>query len=224
MDIHRNRLAVRNADWKPAGTGIILPNNKFPIDEDKIGPDIDTNTLVDTHTRRRNQRAKIYEQMYRKCCQRIRYSNDVLYTKECVFKVPEVQLWGGLPRYQLNGVLAYIMLRLKQKDIDVRFLPPDSLLINWRRAVSGDAAMKRDDDNIVRYELDEINTQVPKQLDHIASNHERLIHNPCKGDCCTGPDANRPRRVNKKELRELERRKQQMEIDRLIKQKEGIRR
>ncbi len=219
-----NRLIVNHqTDWKPAGTGIILPNNKDPI-SDKMAPDINTSALLDTHTKRRNQRAKIYERVYRKCCQRIRHTNDILYAKECIFNVPEVQLWGGIPRYQVNAVLGYIMLRLKQKGFEVRLFPPNGILINWAKVVSGDTADKAESSFTLRYQLDEVNTAVPK-LDHVASVQERMIHEGCQGDCCNDP--NRPPKViNRKQQLELERRKQQIEIDRLIERKDkgGIRR
>lgn len=211
-DLTRNRLRVNSTDWKPAGTGIVIDNpNRDPI-TNKMAPDISTNDLLDTHTKRRNQRVKVYERVYRKCCQRIRHANDILYAKECIFKVPELELWGGTPLYQVNAVIGYIMLRLKQKGFDVRYLPPDSVMIDWKKAVNGDVAFKSD---VIRYELDELNTSVPK-LDHVATIRERLIHEGCKGECCSNDPNKPPKLVNKKQQLELERRKQQLEIDRVI--------
>lgn len=218
MDLTRNRLVVKPTDWKPAGTGIIV--NKDTV-IDKIAPDINTSDLLDSHIRRRNQRAKICERVYRKCCQRIRHANDVLYAKECLYKVPPVQLWGGVPTYQVPVVVGYIMIRLKQKGFDVRYLPPDGVQISWKKAVSGDTFTKFD--TTVKYELDEIASAGPK-LSHLATAQERMLHEGCKGECCGG-DLGRPQRVvNKKQLLELERRKQQLEIDRLIQQKDRSRR
>ena len=194
----------------------------FPID-DKMGDDINTSDLVDSHTRRKNQRAKIYERVYRKCCQRIRYTNDVLYAKECMYKVPEVQLWGGIPNYQVNAVLSYMMLRLKQKGFDVKYVPTDSIYISWERVVAGDSKVAVES-NIIRYELDEVQTTVPKQLDYVATPRERLMHEGCNRDCCVGPNANQPRKLSRKDQLEMERKKQQIEIDKVIKEKEMRRR
>ena len=119
-----------------------------------------TSDLIDTHTRRRNQRAKVYEKVYPKCCQRIRHANDILYAKECTFNVPTLELWGGTPLYQVNAVIGDIMIRLKQKGFDVRYLPPDGSFINWKKAVTGDNRK----DNVIRYELDELNKQPTPKL------------------------------------------------------------
>lgn len=200
-----------------------LREEAFPID-DKLGPDLDTTDLISAHNKRRQQRAIVYERIYRKCCHRIRYANDVQYVKECYFKVPEVQLWGGVPRYQVNAVLAYIMIRLKQKGIDVHLQPPDGLMINWSRLVSGDEAglayqsvVEKPPPREIRYELDEVNT---KPLEQVATPSERLMHRGCKGECCTHPDVMKPQRVSRRKVKEMERQRQQEEIDRLIAQRD----
>lgn len=202
-----------------------LRDEAYPI-EDKLGEDIDTTELITAHNRRREQRAKVYERIYRKCCHRIRYANDVQYVRECYFQVPEVQLWGGVPRYQINAVIAYIMIRLKQKGFDVRFHPPDGVMINWSRLVAGDSAAlsfapsENKGERVIRYELDEELSKA-KPLDQVATPAERLVHRGCKGDCCTNPDVMKPKRVSRRKQIELERRRQQDEIDRLIAQRDG---
>jgi hypothetical protein len=199
--------------------------SEYPID-DPLGDDIDTTDLINAHNKRRQQRALVYERIYRKCCHRIRYANDVQYVSECYFKVPEVQLWGGVPRYQINAVIAYIMIRLKQKGLDVRFQPPDGVMINWSRLVAGDQAglayqdlEKKSEGRVIRYELDEDTTKA-KPLDQVATPAERLVHRGCKGNCCTSADVMKPKRISRRKIVELERRQQQDEIDRLIAQRD----
>ena len=218
----RRLTAINPRDRFRQIAGNRLREEAYPID-DKLGADIDTSDLITAHNRRREQRVKVYERIYRKCCHRIRYANDVQYVCECYFKVPEVQLWGGVPRYQINAVVAYMMIRLKQKGFDVRYHPPGGLMINWTRLVAGDQAglvyqdMKKE--RVIRYELDEDTTKADP-LDQVATPAERLLHRGCKGDCCTQPDAMKPKRVARHKRLELERRKQQDEIDRLIAQRE----
>jgi len=218
----RRLTALNSRDRFRQIAGNRLREEGYPID-DKLGEDIDTTDLITAHNRRREQRARVYERIYRKCCHRIRYANNVQYVRECYFKVPEVQLWDGVPRYQVNAVIAYIMIRLKQKGFDVRFQPPDGVMINWTRLVAGDQAglVYKDlqKERVIRYELDEDTTNA-KPLDQVATPAERLIHRGCKGDCCTQPDALKAKRVSRRKLLELERRKQQDEIDRLIAQRE----
>lgn len=222
-------MTVRDArERRRQIAGDRLREEAFPID-DKLGPDIDTTDLISAHSRRRQQRAIIYERIYRKCCHRIRYANDVQYVRECYFKVPEVQLWGGVPRYQVNAVLAYIMIRLKQKGFDVRLSPPDGLMINWSRLVAGDqagwsyssmSAAEEKPPREIRYELDEVNT-VAKPLDQMATASERLLHRGCKGDCCTQPGSvMKPKKASRRKIKEMERQRQQEEIDRLIAQRD----
>lgn len=186
----------------------------YPIDN-AIGEDINVGSLVGAHSKRREQRQQIYEMVYRKCCHRIRYANDVQYVKECIFRVPEVQLWNGVPRYQTNAVISYIMIRLKQKGFDVKFQRPDGVLVNWQRLVSGEKSVPASEQTEIRFKLDEEATTV-KPLDQMATPAERLVHDSCKGDCCTKPDPMRPDAVSKAAQKEMERRRQQEEIDRLI--------
>lgn len=198
--------------WSPAANGLIAPRKRPP--HDNLPPDIDTSDLIDSHAKRKNERAKVYEKVYRKCCQRIRYSNDTLLKKECMFQVPEVQLWDGIPRYQVNAVIGYIMIRLNQKGFKTRYLPPRGILISWKKVVSGD----REYDKVVRYELDEINTKIPSKAE-VETIKDRLLHEECKGACCADGTNNQPK-MSKKQILEMERRKQQVEIERLIERRD----
>lgn len=207
--------------------------NNFPVDN-KIGDDIDVNELVGAHNKRKQQRTQICEMVYRKCCNRIRYAKEVQYVKECYFKVPEVQLWGGVPSYNLNQVVGYIMIRLKDKGFDVKFIPPDGVLINWGRIVNRNAKPTtviqsnsffeeglpavEAPEKVIRYELDEIDTRPRKPRGEDATPVDRLIHKGCTGDCCTRDPVRRDRaeRVTRHAREEMSRRRQQDDIEALI--------
>ncbi len=189
----------------------------YPVDN-TIGEDLDISTLVGTHNKRKEQRQQIYEMVYRKCCHRIRYANDVQYVKECYFRVPEVQLWNGIPKYETKAVIIYIMIKLKQKGLDVKYQPPDGVLVNWQRAVTKESSIK---DREIRFTVDEINTAT-KPHDHIATAAERLAHQPCNKDCCMNGVGPRHRdNVSRERKLEMERQRQQDEIDLLIKNRDG---
>jgi hypothetical protein len=193
----------------------------FPID-DKMGDDIDVRELIETHNYRRQRREQVCERIYRKCCNRIRYAKEVQYVRECYFRVPEVQLWGGVPLYQMNQVISYCMIRLKQKGFDVRFQPPDGILINWERAVTGATKLPPPtEEKVVRYQLDEVTTKAPTTLDHAATPAERLLHKGCTKECCVKEDPTRPQRVSRRARAEQERQQQQAEIDRIIQSRGG---
>lgn len=191
----------------------------FPVDN-AIGDDINVGELVGAHHRRKEQRQQIYEMVYRKCCHRIRYANDVQYVKECFFRVPEVQLWNGIPRYEINSVLSYIMIKLKQKGFDVKYQRPDGVLVNWSRMVANKSLASISSEKEIRFQVDEIGTAV-KPLDQIATAAQRLAHLPCKNDCCTKPDPRRGDQLSREARLEIERKRQQEEIDRLISRRDG---
>lgn len=190
----------------------------FPVDN-VMGEDINVGELLHTHNKRKEQRQQIYELVYRKCCHRIRYANDVQYVKECYFRVPEVQLWNGIPRYEINTVVAYIMIKLKQKGFDVKYRPPDGILVNWSRLVAQSSGVMPTEKE-VRFQVDEIGTAA-KPMDQMATTRQRLAHLPCKNDCCTKPDPRKGDTMSREARLELERKRQQEEIDRLISKRDG---
>lgn len=190
----------------------------FPVDN-AIGEDINVGELVHTHNKRKEQRQQIYEMVYRKCCHRIRYANDVQYVKECYFRVPEVQLWNGIPRYEIKAVIAYIMIKLKQKGFDVKYQPPDAVMVNWTRLVSLTASTAEKE---IRFQVDEATTTV-KPFDQMATVGERLLKLPCKSDCCTKPDPYKGETMSRENRLELERKRQQEEIDRVISRRDHTR-
>lgn len=205
--------------------------NPFGGAADAIGDDINVGDLVGAHNYRREQRAQVYEMMYRKCCSRIRHANDIQYSREVIFYVPEVQLWNGVPRYQINAVIGYIMIKLKQKGFDVKFQAPNAILINWERLVAGQVQLGdmnvgpdgRPLEKEVRFSLDEVKTQM-RPHDQGRTPAERLIHTACQGDCCTkSNDPNRGSVESRSARAELERRRQQEEIDRLIAKRDNRR-
>ena len=192
--------------------------HNYPIDN-VIGDDINVSDLVDVHKKRREQRQQIYEMVYRKCCQRIRYANDVQYVRECSFRVPEIQLWNGIPRYECKAVIAYIMIRLKQKGFDVKFEAPDGIMINWARIVANNHQSGPSKEINLRVGFDESVSTVP----HLETSKERLYHDiaTCKNECCSKKNPRYRDYVSNSAKKELEMRNQQDEIERLIAQRDS---
>lgn len=182
-----------------------------------VGDDIDPLELVSVHAKRRKYRQAIYERFYRKCCERIRYANDVQYVRECFFEVPEIVLWEGIPRYEVSAVIAYIMLRLHDKGFDVRFKPPNGVFVNWTRLVREHGGKTAAETTVVRYELDEKSTKAER---HVATPAQQILHKGCAGQCCKA-GAQKPKAASRKSRLERERRRQQEEIDRLVREREG---
>lgn len=218
VDLSQNGLSVDLRAMPPAQRYRNVSGSR-PLDM-QMGEDIDIGKLVGAHTKRRDQRAQIYELVYRRCCHRIRYANDVQYVKECHFRIPEVQLWNGIPRYHVNAVIAYTMIKLKKKGFDVKHVPPDGIMVNWQRLVGNLAAeslptFEKSEEKVIRYQLDEVSTAAPDKM--LENNASRLLHRGCHGDCCTKPGASKDKTdLSKHAKLELERRRQQEEIDRLV--------
>lgn len=162
--------------------------------------------LIETHTKKKEARLKIYEEIYEKCCQKIYYVNNTLYGKECKFEVPYVR-WG-LPFYHINAVLLYIMIKLRGQGFKVRTLPPNAIHIDWHNILETFSAPME-----FKFEMDEperTGTPNIKSVSVVGDDRfDDLDKNGCGGDCCK----KRPEKpVSKKQRLELERQRQQDEI------------
>lgn len=178
--------------------------------------DIDPLELIETHDRKKQFRIQIYEDIYSKCCQKIRYVNDVLYKKECTFNVPEVR-WG-LPRYHIHAVLSYILIKLRGKGFHVAYIPPTQIYINWRKIVDTLSSPSP-----VVYEFDLKESTVPKPTNTKLGGDERferLERDGCGGDCCT-KSSPKKKHISRKQRLELARQRNQEEIKSILRSKEG---
>lgn len=183
--------------------------------------DIDVTQLVTTHNKRKDTRLKIYSDIYSKCCNKIRYVNDVLFARECYFSIPTVR-WG-LPLYQHKAALGYVMIKLRGKGMEVSYDSDNTLYINWNKLI--ESAMN---DNYPAYkmstdgiEMDIADTTVPKP-DNIPSKDERfdkLENLGCGGDCCKEKSSNEVKPLSKNQRLEIARQQQQYKIENLLHRK-----
>jgi hypothetical protein len=74
----------------------------------------------------RKARQEYYQNVYTKC-----YAGIRDFQRDYHFKVPKVELWEGSPEYHDRKVIAYITMNLKKLGFDIRFHPPDTVVINW---------------------------------------------------------------------------------------------
>lgn len=193
--------------------------------------DIDVNDLIVTHNKRKDTRLKIYDEIYKKCCNKIKYINDTLLERECYFSIPRFR-WG-LPLYQHKAALGFIMIKLRGKGFDVKFVESyeNSIYINWHKLVEqamndsypGRFEHRQDADGI---SMDIADTTVPKP-DNIPVKDERfqkLAHEGCGGDCCKTKNASfedhtKSRGATRKQRLELARQQQQHRIQDLLRYK-----
>lgn len=183
--------------------------------------DIDVTQLVTTHNKRKDTRLKIYSDIYSKCCNKIRYVNDVLFERECYFSIPTVR-WG-LPLYQHKAALGYVMIKLRGKGMEVSYDSDNTLYINWNKLIESAMndnypAYKMNTDGI---EMDIADTTVPKP-DNIPSKDERfdkLENLGCGGDCCKEKSSNEVKPLSKNQRLEIARQQQQYKIENLLHRK-----
>jgi len=172
--------------------------------------------LIDTHNKKKEARIQIYEEIYEKCCQKIRYVNDVLYAKECTFSIPFVR-WG-LPFYHMNAVVLYIMIKLRGLGFRVSHMNENKIYISWQNIVQSLSNPME-----FRFEMDEVEkTATPEKEAITFGGDERFDHlekHGCGGDCCK----KNPKRdkLSRKQRLELERQRQQDEIKSVLTKTNG---
>lgn len=99
------------------------------------------NELTQAHIEKKNNRKLIYENLYKQCCEKVRYMNEQWHKTSCNFIVPSIQM--GMPIYKMETCIVFIMYQLKQKGFFVQFVYPNILNISWKHALI--RALKQDD-------------------------------------------------------------------------------
>ena len=95
--------------------------------------DISMAELTRTHIEKKNTRKMVYDNIYKQCCEKIRYMNGQWHKTCCSFIVPSIQI--GMPIYKMETCIVYLMYKLKQKGFYLEFLYPNKLNISWKHAL-----------------------------------------------------------------------------------------
>jgi hypothetical protein len=188
--------------------------------------DINVENLVITHNRRKDTRLKVYNKIYTKCVNKIKYINDVLLERDCYFSIPHFR-WG-LPFYQHKAALGFIMIKLRGKGFEVKYVNDDAIYINWNKIVESamnDSYPARHLASIDGVEMDIGDTTVPKPSNVTMKDDRfhKLEMEGCGGECCQdkkiqAQDPER-KRVTKKQHLEIARQQQQSRIQDLLRYK-----
>jgi hypothetical protein len=188
--------------------------------------DLNVADLVITHNKRKDTRLKVYNQIYQKCVNKIKYINDVLLEREAYFSIPTFR-WG-LPFYQHKAALGFIMIKLRGKGFDVHYVDDGTIYINWNKLVEtamNDSYPARQLASADGIAMDIADTTVPKPS-NIAIKDDRfhkLETEGCGGECCTEKKITsmdpQHKRVNKKQRLEAARQQQQSRIRDMLKYK-----
>ena len=97
------------------------------------GGDISISELTKTHIEKKNIKKMVYDNIYKQCCEKIRYMNSQWHKTCCSFIVPSIQM--GMPIYKMETCIIYLMYKLKQKGFYLEFLYPNKLNISWKHAL-----------------------------------------------------------------------------------------
>lgn len=186
--------------------------------------DINVEQLVVTHNRRKGTRLKVYNEIYSKCCNKIKYINDVLLERECYFSIPTFR-WG-LPFYQHKAALGFIMIKLRGKGFDVHYVNDDQMYINWNKlvesAMTDNYPARLTADGI---DIDFADTTVPKPTNiHLKDERfNKLEMEGCGGECCSNKkihaQSKETKQTSKSQRLELARQQQQSRIKNMLRHK-----
>lgn len=90
-------------------------------------------TISNLHQELEDRQAKInkiYESVFRKAVDRVKYINSQSTNCECLFTIPAFMF--GVPLYNLNFCRQYVIARLEDHNFFVRVSPPNIIYISWK--------------------------------------------------------------------------------------------
>jgi hypothetical protein len=112
---------------------------------------------------KQKRRVKIYEEILKNCHNRI-----IMHSNEendcCFYKVPEFKF--GIPIYNLNSCIAYIIYKLRNNGFTVKYIYPNYLFISWKKSESE----KERETLMLTEELPKINEHIPINRNKIKGN------------------------------------------------------
>jgi len=80
---------------------------------------------------------RIYEQVFRRVVDKIKYTNSQSPACQCLYTLPAFMF--GVPLYEINACRDYIISRLNDHHFYTNYMPPNIIYINWQqRPISDD--------------------------------------------------------------------------------------
>lgn len=80
---------------------------------------------------RQAKQNRIYEQVFRKVVDKIKYVNSQSTECQCLYTLPAFMF--GVPLYEINACRDYILARLNAHHFSTNFMPPNIIYINWQQ-------------------------------------------------------------------------------------------
>ena len=103
---------------------------------------ININKLRNEVELREQKKIKVFDKILELCYQRILNSNQKHDDYSCTYIVPNVVF--GLPLYDINDCISFIINKLIDKGFDVVYAFPTSLHISWKPKIKNDKYEKND--------------------------------------------------------------------------------
>jgi hypothetical protein len=83
--------------------------------------------LQDRHAKQN----RIYEQVFRRVVDKIKYTNSQSPACQCLYTLPAFMF--GVPLYEINACRDYILSRLSDHYFYTSYMPPNIIYINWQQ-------------------------------------------------------------------------------------------
>src|SRR3989344_6327233 len=87
--------------------------------------------LTKIHKRYQQNKIKVYDHILEDCHKKIYNIVKINDKSECNFKVPDYKF--GLPIFNRDACLAYILIKLRKNGFDAKCLPPNQIYISWEK-------------------------------------------------------------------------------------------
>lgn len=92
-------------------------------------PDLNIEQLHEVHAEREKNKRLVFETIYLRCREKILYANNVKHQMSTWYTIPSV-IWG-LPLYNVQACVAYLMYRLRLQKFRVEYQNPNRIHIDW---------------------------------------------------------------------------------------------
>ena len=127
------------------------------------GNNIDISKLRQAKEEKDKKRIKVYEVILKKCHQRIikcaSHEEDMY-----IYQVPEFKF--GVPIYNLNSCMVYIIYKLRDNGFLVKYIYPNYIFISWKKS----EAEREREALMLTEELPKINEHIPINRNKIKGN------------------------------------------------------
>lgn len=123
-------------------------------------PDLDINKLHEVHAEREKNKRLVFETIYLRCREKILYANNIKHQLNTWYTVPTI-IWG-LPLYNVQACVGYLMYRLRLQNFKVRYHNPNRIFIDWSPTVKPYSKL---DNDALYYDQQTFEPKIPTETE-----------------------------------------------------------